>query len=41
MLCGAAKDIAQGRRVSDILLSMSHCRAYAVAHTIAVRAASG
>ncbi|HZV05046.1 MAG TPA: holo-ACP synthase [Gemmataceae bacterium] len=37
MLCGAAKDIAQSERISDILLSMSHCRAYAVAHAIAVR----
>ncbi len=37
MLCGAAKDIAQERQVSDILLSLSHCRAYAVAHAIAVR----
>jgi holo-[acyl-carrier protein] synthase len=37
MLCGAAKDIAQEQRVSDILLSLSHCRAYAVAHALAVR----
>jgi len=37
MLCGAAKDIAQNQRISDILLSMSHCRAYATAHAIAVR----
>ncbi|HEY7328433.1 MAG TPA: holo-ACP synthase [Gemmataceae bacterium] len=37
MLCGAAKDIAQEQRISDILLSLSHCRAYAVAHAIAVR----
>jgi holo-[acyl-carrier protein] synthase len=37
MLCGAAKDIAQEQRISDILLSLSHCRAYAVAYTIAVR----
>jgi holo-[acyl-carrier protein] synthase len=37
MLCGAAKDIAQSERISDILLSLSHCRAYAVAHAIAVR----
>ncbi len=36
MLCGAAKDIAQGQRISDILLSLSHCRAYAVAHALAV-----
>ena len=37
MLCGAAKDIAQSERISDIMLSLSHCRAYAVAHAIAVR----
>ncbi len=37
MLCGAAKDIAQSQRISDILLSLSHCRAYAVAHALAVR----
>jgi holo-[acyl-carrier protein] synthase len=37
MLCGAAKDIAQEQRIGDIMLSLSHCRAYAVAHAIAVR----
>jgi holo-[acyl-carrier protein] synthase len=37
MLCGAAKDIAQSQRISDIFLSLSHCRAYATAHAIAVR----
>lgn len=36
-LCGAAKDIAQGQQIGDILLSLSHCRAYAVAHAVAVR----
>jgi holo-[acyl-carrier protein] synthase len=36
-MCGAAKDIAQGLRVSDILLSISHCRAYATAYAIAIR----
>lgn len=39
LLCGAAKDAAQTLRVSDILLSISHCRAYAVAYAVAVRAA--
>ena len=38
LLCGAAKDSAQHLRVSDILISISHCRAYATAHAIAVRA---
>lgn len=37
MLCGAAKDIAQAQRVSDVLLSLSHCRAYATAYALAVR----
>jgi holo-[acyl-carrier protein] synthase len=37
MLCGAAKDITQEQRIGDILLSLSHCRAYAVAYAIAVR----
>lgn len=37
LLCGAAKDIAENQRISDIQLSLSHCRAYAVAHVIAVR----
>jgi holo-[acyl-carrier protein] synthase len=39
LLCGAAKDIAQQQRISDVLLSLSHCRAYAVAYAIAVRTA--
>ena len=37
LLCGVAKDIAQAQRVSDILISMSHCRAYATAYALAVR----
>ncbi len=37
LMCGAAKDIAQGLRIADILLSISHCRAYATAYAIAVR----
>ena len=37
MLCGAAKDLAQEQRISDILLSLAHCRTYATAHAIAVR----
>jgi holo-[acyl-carrier protein] synthase len=38
LLCGVAKDVAQGQRISDILISMSHCRAYATAYALAVRA---
>ena len=37
MLCGAAKESAQQLRISDILLSISHCRAYATAYAVAVR----
>jgi holo-[acyl-carrier protein] synthase len=38
MLCGAARDIAQNQRIGDILLSLAHCRTYATAQAIAVRA---
>ena len=37
LLCGVAKDIAQAQRVGDILISLSHCRAYATAYALAVR----
>jgi holo-[acyl-carrier-protein] synthase len=37
MMCGGAKDHAQRLRISDILISISHCRAYATAHAIALR----
>ena len=37
LLCGAAKDLAQSQRVSNILLSIAHCRAYATAYAVAVR----
>src|SRR2546427_12373835 len=36
-MCGAAKDQAQSLQIADILLSISHCRAYATAHALAVR----
>ena len=36
LLCGAAKEAAQNQRVSNILLSIAHCRAYATAYAIAV-----
>jgi holo-[acyl-carrier protein] synthase len=36
-LCGAAKDQAQSLRISDILVSISHCRAYATAYALAIR----
>ena len=37
LLCGAAKEIAVNRRVGDVLLSIAHCRAYAVAYALTVR----
>ena len=36
-LCGGARELAQGQRVSEVMLSISHCRAYAVAYALAVR----
>jgi holo-[acyl-carrier protein] synthase len=41
MLCGTAKDIAHDQRISDILLSLSHCRSYATAYALAVRGTAG
>ncbi len=38
LLCGAAKESAQQLRITDILLTISHCRAYATAYAVAVRA---
>jgi holo-[acyl-carrier protein] synthase len=37
LVCGAAKERLRSLRVSDILLSIAHCRAYATAQAIAVR----
>jgi holo-[acyl-carrier protein] synthase len=37
LMCGAARDYAQTLRISEILLTLSHCRAYATATAIAVR----
>jgi holo-[acyl-carrier protein] synthase len=34
---GAAKEQAQHMRIADVLLTISHCRAYATATAIAVR----
>jgi holo-[acyl-carrier protein] synthase len=36
LICGAAKDVAQRLCISDILLSIAHCRAYATAYAIAL-----
>ena len=40
LMCGAAKDRAQSLRIANILLTISHCRAYATATAIAVRGES-
>ncbi|HEV3255626.1 MAG TPA: holo-ACP synthase [Gemmataceae bacterium] len=40
LMCGGAKDQAQSLRISDILITISHCRAYATAYAIAVRGAA-
>jgi holo-[acyl-carrier protein] synthase len=37
LLGGASKELAQQLRIVDILLSLSHCRAYATAYAVAVR----
>jgi len=37
LICGAAKDLAQSLLISDVLLSISHCRAYATAYALAIR----
>jgi holo-[acyl-carrier protein] synthase len=37
LMCGAAKDLAQALGIADILLSISHCRAYATAYALAIR----
>src|SRR5438128_5798599 len=36
-MCGTAKDHAQVLRVTDVLITISHCRAYATAFAVAVR----
>src|SRR5262245_21809103 len=37
LLCGPARDLARQLGISDILLTLSHCRAYATATAIALR----
>jgi holo-[acyl-carrier protein] synthase len=36
-MCGGVKDLAQKLLVSDILITMAHCRAYATAYAVAIR----
>ncbi len=38
LLCGATRELARGLRVADVLLSVAHCRAYATAYALALRA---
>jgi holo-[acyl-carrier protein] synthase len=40
-LCGAARERAQSLRIADIMISISHCRAYATAYAVAVSNSSG
>ena len=35
-MCGAARERARSLRIADILITISHCRAYATAYAIAV-----
>lgn len=37
MVCGAVKDHVEKLGIANILLSMSHCRAYATAYALAMR----
>jgi holo-[acyl-carrier protein] synthase len=37
VLAGAVRETAASLRLSGVLLSLSHCRAYAVAHAVALR----
>ncbi len=38
LLCGATRELARRLRVADVYLSVAHCRAYATAYALAVRA---
>jgi holo-[acyl-carrier protein] synthase len=40
LLGGAAKDVAQRLGISDVHLSISHCRAYATAYALAIHGTS-
>ncbi len=37
MVCGGAKDTMVQARIADILVSISHCRAYATAYALALK----
>jgi holo-[acyl-carrier protein] synthase len=36
LLCGGAKDVTQSLKIKDIMISISHCRAYATAYALAI-----
>jgi holo-[acyl-carrier protein] synthase len=38
LLCGAAKEQAKRLRVADVRLAIAHCRGYATAYALALRA---
>jgi len=40
LMCGGTKDLARKLHIADILISISHCRAYATAHAVAVSGGS-
>jgi holo-[acyl-carrier protein] synthase len=40
LLGGAIKDLARTQQVGEVLLSLAHCRAYATAQAVALRAAA-
>jgi holo-[acyl-carrier protein] synthase len=37
LVAGAVKEYMLGQRIADILISISHCRAYATAYALAIR----
>jgi holo-[acyl-carrier protein] synthase len=36
LICGAAREVAQQLGISDIFISISHCRSYATAYALAI-----
>ena len=41
LLVGSARQVAREARVSEVLLSLAHCRAYATGYAIALRGGAG
>src|SRR5260370_41433880 len=40
LLCGGARDLAEELRITELLISISHCRAYATAYAMALTGTS-